>query len=129
MEWRTSSLTELDKIIPEIAAALGQRRKVALYGDLGAGKTTFVKAFCRWLGTVEHASSPTFSLINDYAYSDNAASPAVVHHIDLYRVKTVEEALDLGVEEMLYDPWYCFIEWPHSLSLFYLPTRLGSRCM
>jgi tRNA threonylcarbamoyladenosine biosynthesis protein TsaE len=112
VEWHTSSLLDLERIIPDIAAALGQRRKVALYGDLGAGKTAFVQAFCRWLGTEERPESPTFSLVNEYTYTDPNGRPAVVRHIDLYRIKNVEEALDLGIEDMLHDSEYCFIEWP-----------------
>lgn len=112
MEWHTSSLLDLEKAIPAIAEALGQRRKVALYGELGAGKTAFVQAFCQWLATEERPDSPTFSLVNDYTYRDTSGLPAIVHHLDLYRIQNAEEALDLGIEEMLHDPWYCFIEWP-----------------
>lgn len=112
MEWRTTSLLDLEKAIPDIANALGQRRKVALYGELGAGKTAFVQAFCQWLGTTERPDSPTFSLINEYTYCDAHGQVATVHHLDLYRIQNIEEALDLGIEELLDDPWYCFIEWP-----------------
>lgn len=112
MEWHTSSLLDLKKAIPEIAEALGQRRKVALYGELGAGKTAFVQAFCQWLGTEERPDSPTFSLVNDYTYCDASGQRAVVHHLDLYRIQNTEEAFEVGIEEMLHDPWYCFIEWP-----------------
>ena len=112
MKWLISSLPELEAAIPHIAQHLGPRRKVALYGELGAGKTTFVQVFCRWLGTADRPDSPTFSLVNEYTYRDSDGQLAQVHHIDLYRVEHLTEALDLGIEEMLYDPWYCFIEWP-----------------
>lgn len=112
MEIRISSLAELDDAMPRLAEALGQRRKVALYGELGAGKTTLVQAFCRWLGMEETATSPTFSLINEYRFADREGHPVLLHHLDLYRLKSEREAFDIGIEELLYDPWYCFIEWP-----------------
>ncbi len=112
MEWHVYTLSDLDIVIPHISTALGARRKVALYGELGTGKTTFVQAFCRWLGTAERPDSPTFSLVNDYTYTGPDGRLAWIHHIDLYRIERLEEAIDLGIEEMLYDPWYCFVEWP-----------------
>jgi tRNA threonylcarbamoyladenosine biosynthesis protein TsaE len=112
MELLIPSLTALDEAMPALADALGNRRKVMLYGDLGAGKTTLVQAFCRWLGVEDTTSSPTFSLINEYGYRNTEGAPALVYHLDLYRLKNLDEALDIGIEEILYDPWYCFIEWP-----------------
>lgn len=98
--------------MPLLADALGLRRKVLLYGSLGAGKTALVQAFCRWLGVEEGATSPTFSLVNEYTYLNSEGGPALFHHLDLYRLKSEKEALDIGIEELLDDPWYCFIEWP-----------------
>ena len=98
--------------MPDLAQALGKRRKVALYGELGAGKTTFVQAFCRRLGVEDTPASPTFSLINEYGYRDAEGRQMLVHHLDLYRLNSIQEAFDIGIEEILYDPWYCFIEWP-----------------
>mgnify|MGYP001233782147 CR=1 FL=1 len=112
MELLIPSLDALDEAMPTLVEALGTRRKVALYGDLGAGKTTLVQAFCRCIGVQDTPTSPTFSLVNEYGYRDTDDSAALVHHLDLYRLKTIEEALDIGIEEILYDPWYCFIEWP-----------------
>lgn len=112
MEILIHSLSELDEAIPALVDALGARRKIALYGDLGAGKTTLVQAFCRWLGVEDTPTSPTFSLINEYGYRDAEGRLALVHHLDLYRLKNAGEAFDIGLEEILYDPWYCFIEWP-----------------
>ena len=112
MEILVHNLAELEEAIPRIADALGQRRKVALYGGLGAGKTTLVQAFCRWLGVADTPTSPTFALVHEYGFQDAAGNPALVHHLDLYRLKSAQEALDIGVEELLDDPWYCFMEWP-----------------
>ena len=112
MEWLIDHPEALAEQMPAIAAALGSRRKIALYGDMGAGKTTFVAAFCRFLGAEAPVSSPTFSLINEYAFTDESGGPALIHHLDLYRLKNAEEAFDIGIEEMLYDTSYCLIEWP-----------------
>ena len=106
------SLSDLAAAIPKLAETLGGRRKVALYGDLGAGKTTLVQAYCRWLGVDDTVTSPTFSLINQYRYLGAEGKQALVHHLDLYRLKNEQEAFDIGIEDILYDPWYCFIEWP-----------------
>lgn len=114
------TLAELDDAIPHLAETMGARRKIALYGDLGAGKTAFVQAYCRWLGVESTPTSPTFSLVNEYRYLDSDGNPALVHHLDLYRLNSVQEALDIGIEELLYDPWYCFIEWPQVIAP-YLP--------
>ena len=112
MEIVVHSLPELDACIPQVLAALAGRRKIALYGEMGAGKTTFVKAFCRQLGVKETTASPTFSLVNQYSYTEKDGSTALVYHLDLYRLKSLQEALDIGIEDLLYDPWYCIIEWP-----------------
>lgn len=112
MEIVISSLTELDASIPGVLKALAGRRKIALYGDMGAGKTTLVKAICRYLGVLETTASPTFSLINQYHYLEKDGSTALFYHLDLYRLKSPDEALDIGIEDLLYDPWYCVIEWP-----------------
>lgn len=114
MEWITHSEAALDSVARAVAAHLGGRRKIALYGELGSGKTAFVRAFCRYLGVRDRPSSPTFSLINVYRYPD-AGREALVHHIDLYRLTRLEEALDIGLEEILDDPWFCFIEWPERI--------------
>jgi tRNA threonylcarbamoyladenosine biosynthesis protein TsaE len=103
---------DLEAAMPKLQDALGIRRKVALYGDMGAGKTTLVNAFCTFLGVQDHTSSPTFSLINEYRYTDADGIPSFVHHLDLYRLNRIEELLDIGIEDLLDDPWYCFIEWP-----------------
>lgn len=89
------------------------KRKIMLYGSMGVGKTTFTKAFCAYLGVQNATSSPTFSLVNEYFYNNTEGGQNVVHHIDLYRLKNFEEAMDMGIEDYLYDESYCLIEWPH----------------
>jgi len=88
------------------------RRKFALYGDIGAGKTTFVQAFCQRLGVQDAVTSPTFALVNAYRLPQSDEQEAFVYHLDLYRLETVEETLDIGIEDYLYDENYCLVEWP-----------------
>lgn len=88
------------------------RFKIAFYGEIGAGKTTFIQAICRQLGVREAVVSPTFALVNEYTYMDTFNKEKNLYHLDLYRLKNVQEALDIGIEDRLYDENYCFIEWP-----------------
>jgi tRNA threonylcarbamoyladenosine biosynthesis protein TsaE len=90
----------------------GARRKFFFYGEMGAGKTTFIQALCRQLGAAEGALSPSFSLVNEYHYTTSAGKNGLVHHLDLFRLRDGQEALDIGVEDYLYDDDYCFVEWP-----------------
>jgi len=80
----------------------------AFYGEMGAGKTTFIKALCEVLEVEDSISSPTFSIINEYQ-SSNAGT---IYHMDLYRLKDELEAMQAGVEDCIYSGSYCFIEWP-----------------
>lgn len=100
------SEADLPQLVDTFLAFANGRTKVMLYGEIGAGKTTFVKAFCKKMQTDEVANSPTFSIINEYEYPEG-----LIYHIDLYRLKTLDEALDIGIEDYLYDQHYCFIEW------------------
>ena len=75
---------------------------------MGAGKTTLVKAICKALGTPSVVNSPTFAIINDYELPGGKA----VYHFDLYRLKSIEEAFNMGFDEYFYSGNYCFVEWP-----------------
>lgn len=88
------------------------------YGDIGAGKTTLIKAICDQMG-VDHGllSSPTFSIINEYPTAYD-----VIYHFDFYRLKNEMEILDLGIEEYFYSGRYCFVEWPERLGSL-LPSK------
>lgn len=89
-----------------------KEKKVFLfYGEMGAGKTTFINAICKHLGVVAHTSSPTYAIVNEYK-----AQTTTIYHFDFYRLKTQTEALDLGYEEYFYSGAYCFIEWPEKIS-------------
>lgn len=84
----------------------------AFYGEMGAGKTTFIKAFCRVLGSNDVVTSPTFTLINEY----NDESRNSLYHFDFYRIKHIEEVFDIGFEEYVDSGNYCFLEWPERIS-------------
>jgi len=94
--------------IADFMKAIGTKRKLAFYGELGAGKTTFIKYLCKQLKVLESVVSPTFSIVNEYSTQDNQ----LIYHIDLYRLETIEDALDIGIEEYLNANGYVFIEWP-----------------
>lgn len=81
---------------------------IAFYGDMGVGKTTFIKALCNEMDVIDTVSSPTFSLVNEYR-TKKANS---VYHFDFYRINSIEEVYDLGYEEYFYSGNLCFIEWP-----------------
>ena len=107
------SLDDIEIAAREFIDLLKDRRVVAFHGNLGAGKTTFIKAVCKQLGVIENVSSPTFSIINQYTAPNNKN----IFHIDLYRVKDNEEAINAGVEECIYIGDTCFIEWPERVSI------------
>ena len=100
-----------EKDLPEVAQTLleraGQRKIFTLAGDLGAGKTTLIRTVCSLLGVPSsEINSPTYGLVNEYA------GDTKIYHLDLYRLNRLEEALDIGIEDILYSGHFCFIEWP-----------------
>lgn len=104
------SLTEINEIAAQVLAR--NPKKVILFnGEMGAGKTTFIKAFSKLLGVNDTMSSPTFSLVNEYQTTQNQN----VFHFDVYRIKSEDEALDMGIEEYLYSGNWCFIEWSEKI--------------
>jgi tRNA threonylcarbamoyladenosine biosynthesis protein TsaE len=85
---------------------------MAFHGGLGAGKTTFTRALCAYLGVQDTVSSPTFSLINEYSFIKDNGEETVIYHSDWYRLNDTEEAIQAGIEDMLNTRnAYCIIEW------------------
>ncbi len=83
-------------------------RVFAFYGNMGAGKTTFIKAICEVLGVTDIVQSPSFSIVNEY----KTFSGDSIFHFDFYRIKKTVEVFDIGYEDYLYSGCYCFLEWP-----------------
>jgi tRNA threonylcarbamoyladenosine biosynthesis protein TsaE len=102
-------LQEIDKIAQEVL--IQQPEKVILFnGEMGAGKTTFIKAFSKALGVKNTISSPTFSIVNEYESTNG-----LVYHFDVYRLKTESEALNIGIDDYLYSGHWCLIEWAEKI--------------
>ncbi len=104
LEFIVEKEAELPKVIQTILDEFKDEKIWLFYGNVGAGKTTFIKQLVAKLGVSDLVQSPTFSIVNHYGDS--------IYHFDLYRLKTLEESLDIGIEEYLESGNYCFIEWP-----------------
>ena len=107
MNIRIESLEKISEAAREFVSAMGDARVFAFYGQMGAGKTTFIKAVCEELGVADTITSPTFAIINEYHAHDD-----VIYHFDFYRIKKLEEVYDMGYEDYFYSGFLCFIEWP-----------------
>lgn len=102
-----NNLNDLEKITNNILSNCSLR-KIAIDGTLGVGKTTLVKNFCKNLGVIDHVSSPTFPIINEYSTKSNEK----IYHFDFYRLNSFQEAIEIGTDLYLDTDSYCFIEWP-----------------
>ena len=106
LEISVLSVEELPNVARSILKFAENKKVFALYGDMGAGKTTLIKEICKQLGSTDNFSSPTYSIVNEYTAKEK------IYHIDLYRLKNFDEALAIGIEEYISGESYCFIEWP-----------------
>ena len=102
------TLPQIKSAVTQFLSAVNNHNVIALHGEMGAGKTTFVHALCDELGVENAVSSPTFSIINQYT----TAKGKTIYHLDLYRLKSVQEAIDAGVEDCFYSGNLCLVEWP-----------------
>ncbi|MDO4497071.1 MAG: tRNA (adenosine(37)-N6)-threonylcarbamoyltransferase complex ATPase subunit type 1 TsaE [Bacteroidales bacterium] len=105
------SVEALHDAAKEFIANMGDNTVFAFRGEMGAGKTTFIKAICDVLGVEEEVNSPTFAIVNEY----RSASAELIYHFDCYRIKELEEALDFGFEDYMDSGALCFIEWPENV--------------
>jgi tRNA threonylcarbamoyladenosine biosynthesis protein TsaE len=92
----------------ELIHNTGDKKILAFYGAMGAGKTTIIKAICEVLGAIDIVTSPTFTLVNEYKTTAGES----LFHFDFYRIKKTEEVFDFGIEEYFTSDSYCFLEWP-----------------
>lgn len=110
-EKRNITLLQTDDVAMQLLDQFRNARIFAFFGEMGAGKTTFIQSFCRAIGSPDTVTSPSFAIINEY--SDISGNP--VYHFDFYRIKNLEEAFDLGYEDYIYSGFYCLIEWPEKI--------------
>lgn len=110
MQFIVDKVEDLAAAAERMIAQYPQERIFLFYGHMGAGKTTFINALCAALEVQDSTSSPTFSIVNEYA-----SSHGPLYHFDFYRLKDESEALDLGYEEYFYSGNYCFVEWPEKI--------------
>lgn len=106
------TIRDLPAASKRLIQAFGNKHVIAFKGEMGAGKTTLIKAICEELGVEQTISSPTFSIVNEYL----SAAGKKIYHFDFYRINNITEAYDMGYEEYFYSDAYCFIEWPEKIA-------------
>jgi tRNA threonylcarbamoyladenosine biosynthesis protein TsaE len=111
MNIRVKNEGELNAAASELLKFAENVKTFLFEGDMGAGKTTLIKSLCSELGMKEMASSPTYSIVNEYEYINGK-----IYHFDFFRIRTQNEAFDIGFEEYLASGEFCFIEWPQKIS-------------
>ncbi|MDP5121631.1 MAG: tRNA (adenosine(37)-N6)-threonylcarbamoyltransferase complex ATPase subunit type 1 TsaE [Spirosomaceae bacterium] len=112
IEYIVEQLSDLPEIAKKVIKTSKNKHVWCFDGEMGAGKTTFIQAICKELGVEAAVQSPTFSIVNEYVTSTDQT----IYHFDCYRLKSVNEALDIGIEEYLYSGNYCFIEWAERIT-------------
>lgn len=119
---RIFSLSAIRSLAREFWSVYPGKKIFCFSGELGAGKTTFIHALCEVKKVADAVSSPTFSIINEYAYPGGT-----IYHIDLYRIKDEDEAIRAGVEDCLYSGDICLVEWPERARGIFPPGAVQVR--
>ena len=108
LEIKIKSLDGIADAARQFVDAMGENKVFAMFGPMGVGKTTFVKAVCEILGVEDTITSPTFAIVNEYRTNTGDQ----IFHFDFYRIRKVEEVYDMGYEDYVYSDAVCFLEWP-----------------
>ena len=108
LEIKIKSLDGIADAARQFVDAMGENKVFAMFGPMGVGKTTFVKAVCEILGVEDIITSPTFAIVNEYRTNTGDQ----IFHFDFYRIRKVEEVYDMGYEDYVYSGAVCFLEWP-----------------
>ena len=108
LEIKIKSLDGIADAARQFVDAMGENKVFAMFGPMGVGKTTFVKAVCEILGVEDTITSPTFAIVNEYRTNTGGQ----IFHFDFYRIRKVEEVYDMGYEDYAYSGAVCFLEWP-----------------
>ena len=108
LEIKIKSLDGIADAARQFVDAMGENKVFAMFGPMGVGKTTFVKAVCEILGVEDTITSPTFAIVNEYQTNTGDQ----IFHFDFYRIRKVEEVYDMGYEDYVYSGAVCFLEWP-----------------
>ena len=122
--YKSSSSSETEKIAAEFAKTLSPDSVICLYGEMGVGKTVFTNGICRALGVCEYATSPTFTVVNEY---DGECFP--VYHFDMYRIEDEDELIEIGFDEYLNSSGICIIEWPENIPNSLPKKRINIKIM
>jgi len=107
-----NQLNELSKVAEELLNLTNEKKVFIFKGEMGVGKTTFIKELCAQLDVVDVVNSPTFSIVNEYKTREGRT----IYHFDFYRLQQESEAFDMGYEEYFYTDNFCFIEWPEKIN-------------
>lgn len=111
MNIEINSQEDLKSAAVQLLDFAGDEKIFLFEGDMGAGKTTYIKVICEALGVSDLVSSPTFSIVNEYL-----AGTSKIYHFDFYRIKNIQEAYDIGYEEYFYSGDLCLVEWPERIA-------------
>jgi tRNA threonylcarbamoyladenosine biosynthesis protein TsaE len=117
------TLDQLPNAAKQFLQIAAGAKVIAFHGQMGSGKTTFIHALCNVKGVIDIVGSPTFSIINEYAY-DCDGTNRILFHIDLYRLMDEAESIRAGVEDCLYSGFICFVEWPDKAPGIFPPETM-----